>query len=140
MAVTGEVRLGGGAGFLFMPGGDRYCVALSRNLVVICHEVGHHVCQHTADLRLNRLRPAGEQTNKKIALDGGTSGLLSAIGLNRPDICRWHRVAMPTWDPRRRALGPQWIMGHFRGGRTDGATRAELRQVGRASRLVAVGE
>jgi hypothetical protein len=119
VAATGEVHLGGGAGFLFMPGGDRYFVAPSHNLAVIYHEIGHHICQHTADFRLNRLRPASEQTNKKIALDEGTSDLLTAIALNRPDIYRWHRSTIPTWDPRRRALGPRWTMANFRGGRTD---------------------
>ncbi|HZS20559.1 MAG TPA: hypothetical protein VFA63_06175, partial [Pseudonocardiaceae bacterium] len=83
------------------------------------HEIGHHVCRHTADFRLNGLRPLSAQTNKKIALDEGTCDLLTASLLNSPDIYGWHRASLPMWDRRRRALGPQWTMAGFQGGATD---------------------
>jgi hypothetical protein len=77
------------------------------------------VCRHTADFRLNALRPPHVQTNKKIAADEGTADLLTAILLGTPDIYGWHRAAVPAWDQRRRHLDPRWTMAHFRGGRTD---------------------
>ncbi|WP_169736788.1 hypothetical protein [Pseudonocardia spinosispora] len=116
---TGEVHLGGGSGFLLTPGGEPYFAAPSHNLAIIYHEIGHHVCRHTADFRLNGLRPAGQQTNKKIALDEGTCDVLTAIMLDKPDIYGWHRNTVPAWDRRRRALDPRWTMASFQGGRTD---------------------
>jgi hypothetical protein len=116
---TGEVHLGGGSAFLPMPTGDPYFAAPSHNLAIIYHEIGHHVCRHTADFRLNRLRPRGRQTNKKIALDEGTCDLFTAVMLDNPDIYGWHRAAIPEWDRRRRALGSRWTMAHFQGGSGD---------------------
>ena len=116
---TGEVHLGGGSSFLPTASGDTYFAAPSHNLAIIYHEIGHHVCRHTADFRLNALRPAPAQTNKKIAADEGTADLLTAILLGTPDIYGWHRAALPAWDQRRRQLDPRWTMAHFRGGRTD---------------------
>jgi len=116
---TGEVHLGGGSGFAAADGGGTYFAAPSHNLAIIYHEIGHHICRHTADFRLNRLRPAHAQTNKKVAIDEGTSDLLTAILLNTADIYGWHRGSVPDWDLRRRQLDPRWTMAHFRGGRSD---------------------
>ena len=118
--ATGEVHLGGGSSFVpTAPDGDRYFAAPAHNLAIIYHEIGHHVSRHTADFRLNRLRPAAAQTNKKIPLDEGTSDLLAAILLDNADIYGWHRAEIPTWDRRRRALTPRWTMADFVGGSTD---------------------
>ncbi|MBO0875110.1 MAG: hypothetical protein J2P19_17145 [Pseudonocardia sp.] len=119
IAPTGEVHLGGGRGLLPTPGARPYFAAPAHNMAIVYHEVGHHVCRHTADFRLNRPRPPNRQTNKKIALDEGCCDLLAAILLGTHDIYRWHRAALPPWDRRRRALGRQWTMAHFRGGRSD---------------------
>ncbi|MFE2595871.1 hypothetical protein ACFXCZ_05095 [Streptomyces sp. NPDC059396] len=117
LSCTGEVHLGGGAGFVPAPDGSRYFHAPAHNAAIICHEVGHHLCRHTADFRLNRLRPPEQQTNLKIALDEGTADVLTAILLGTPDIYGWHRGAIAEWDPRRRKLQPRWTMAHFLGGR-----------------------
>lgn len=119
VSPDGEIHFGGGSGFLPGGSGDPYFAAPSHNLPIIYHEIGHHVCRHTADFRLNRLRPALGQTNKKIALDEGSADLFTAIMLGQPDIYRWHRSAIPTWDRRRRMLDPRWTMASFDGGRTD---------------------
>jgi hypothetical protein len=120
VAPTGEIHLGGGSGFVpTAPEGHGYFAAPAHNLAIIYHEIGHHVCRHTADFRLNALRPPTAQTNKKIPLDEGTCDLLTAILLDNPDIYGWHRASSPTWDRRRRALGPQWTMAGFQGGATD---------------------
>lgn len=118
---TGEVHLGSGAGFVGVPetgrgGGGRYFHAPAHNTAIIYHEVGHHVCRHTADFRLNRLRPVWGQTNKKTALDEGTADVLTAVLLANPDIYGWHRDAVPPTEQRRRALDPRWTMAHFHGG------------------------
>jgi hypothetical protein len=114
---TGEVHLGGGRKFLASPGGRPYFHAPAHNAAIIYHEVGHHICRHTADFRLNRLRPPQRQTNKKIAVDEGTADLFAAILLGTPDIYGWHRHAIPEWDQRRRKLDRRWTMAHFRRGR-----------------------
>ncbi|HKS49151.1 MAG TPA: hypothetical protein VJT49_29380 [Amycolatopsis sp.] len=111
--AAGEVHLGGGRAFLAAP---RYFHAPAHNAAIVYHEVAHHLCRHTADFRLNRLRPAHRQTNKKIALDEGTSDVVTAILLGTPDIYGWHRQRIPAWDRRRRQLAPQWTMVHFHGG------------------------
>ncbi|GAA3064229.1 hypothetical protein GCM10010464_30780 [Pseudonocardia yunnanensis] len=113
---AGEVHLGGGAGFVARSGTDQYFRAPTHNPAIVCHEVGHHVCRHTADFRLNRLRPPGQQTNKKTALDEGTADVIAAIMLGSPDIYGWHRHAIPHTERRRRKLDPRWTMAHFQGG------------------------
>jgi hypothetical protein len=112
----GEVHLGGGAGFVARPGPDRYFRAPAHNPAIVCHEVGHHVCRHTADFRLNRLRPPEQQTNKKTALDEGTADVITAMMLGTPDIYGWHRHTIPHTERRRRRLDPRWTMVHFQGG------------------------
>ena len=117
---TGEVHLGGGSTFVpTAPDGEGYFAAPAHNLAIIYHEIGHHVCRHTADFRLNRLLPATGQTNKKIPLDEGTCDFLAATLLDTPDIYGWHRAGIPTWDRRRRALGARWTMAGFEGGPND---------------------
>jgi hypothetical protein len=113
---AGEVHLGGGAGFIATPDTDRYFRAPAHNPAIVCHEVGHHVCRHTADFRLNRLRPPGQQTNKKTALDEGTADVITAMLLGTPDIYGWHRHRIPQTEQRRRKLDPRWTMVHFQGG------------------------
>ncbi|MCQ4079570.1 hypothetical protein NGB36_02870 [Streptomyces sp. RB6PN25] len=116
VSADGEVHLGGGAGFITMPGADRYFNVPAHNCAIICHEVGHHICRHTADFRLNRLRPATSQSNGKTAIDEGTADAITAILLGTPDIYAWHRGFIAEWDQRRRKLHPRWTMAQFRGG------------------------
>ncbi|HEY2202863.1 MAG TPA: hypothetical protein VGH99_00090 [Pseudonocardia sp.] len=119
VSASGEVHLGGGSGFIAVPGGEPYFGAPAHNLAIINHEIGHHVCRHTADFRLNRLRPVEQQTNKKIPLDEGSCDVFTAIMLGRADIYGWHRAGIPEWDRRRRLLSPQWTMAGFEGGPSD---------------------
>lgn len=114
---AGEVHLGGGRAFLTGPTQQRYFHAPAHNAAIIYHEVGHHLCRHTADFRLNRRRQPQQQSNTKIALDEGTADVLTAILLGTSDIYGWHRAAVPEWEQRRRKLDPRWTMAHFRGGR-----------------------
>jgi hypothetical protein len=127
--ATGEVHLGSGRAFLALPDRRRYFHAPAHNAALVYHEVGHHLCRHTADFRLNRLRPAREQANTKIALDEGTADVLTAVLLDNPDIYGWHRQHIPITDQRRRRLDPRWTMAHFHGGHdqdphTDGTVWA----------------
>jgi hypothetical protein len=117
LSSAGEVHLGCGAAFIAAPDGGRYFHAPAHNAAIIYHEVAHHLCRHTADFRLNRLRHPAQQANRKIALDEGTADVISAILLGTPDIYAWHRGSIPEWDQRRRKLHPRWTMAHFWGGR-----------------------
>ncbi len=117
--ATGEIHLGGGHGYVPRVDAEPYFSAPSHNLAIVYHEIGHHVCRHTADFRLNRLRPVTQQTNKKIPLDEGTCDLLTAVMLDDPDIYGWHRSAIPSWNRRRRELNPRWTMALFVGGQSD---------------------
>jgi hypothetical protein len=118
--TTGEIHLGGGSSLVpSVDGGESYFAAPSHNLAIINHEIGHHVCRHTADFRLNRLRSETGQTNKKVAVDEGTCDIFAAIMLATPDIYGWHRATIPEWDRRRRMLRPQWTMTGFQGSQGD---------------------
>jgi hypothetical protein len=121
---TGEVHLGGGRTFVQAPdaagapgaAGPRYFHVPAHNASIVYHEVGHHICRHTADFRVNRSRPQGEQHNGKVALDEGTADFLAAVLLGTPDIYGWHRGHIPRWDPRRRRLDARWTMAYLRPG------------------------
>ncbi|MGY1621488.1 hypothetical protein ACI789_04740 [Geodermatophilus sp. SYSU D00965] len=117
VSPTGEVHLGGGAGVVATTGTGRYFRAPAHNPAIVCHEVGHHVCRHTADFRLNRLRPPDQQTSKKRPVDEGTADAITAVLLGTPDIYGWHRHGIPPTDRRRRRLDPRWTMADFQGGR-----------------------
>lgn len=114
--ATGEVHLGSGKRYLPSPA-PRYFHMPGHNAAIICHEVGHHVCRHTADFRLNRLLPGSAQTNRKIALDEGTADYITAVLLDNADIYGWHRSSVPEWRIDRRRLSARWTMAEFRGGK-----------------------
>ncbi|MBB5120977.1 hypothetical protein [Streptomyces eurocidicus] len=114
---AGEVHLGGGSAYLPGPSGGPYFHAPAHNAAIVCHEVGHHICRHTADFKVNRLRPPDGQHSGKNALDEGTADFLTAITLGTPDIYGWHRGHVPAWDQRRRGLDRRWTMAYLRPGR-----------------------
>jgi len=112
---TGEIHLGRGGRFVWY-GEGRYFHAPAHNPAIICHELGHHVCRHTADFRLNQRRPPHAQANRKVPLDEGTSDYLAAVLVRSPDIYGWHRGAVPSSHQARRRLDVPWTMSAFRGG------------------------
>jgi hypothetical protein len=115
---TGEIHLGLGGGFIPL-GGSAYFHAPSHNAGIVCHELGHHLTRHTADLRLNSGRPPGSQANRKVALDEGTCDYLAAVLLETPDIFGWHRHRVPATSLQRRRLDGPWTMAAYGGRRTD---------------------
>lgn len=115
LRAEGEVHLGSGRRYLSSHEG-RYFHAPAHNAAIVYHEVGHHVCRHTADFRLNRLRPPERQSNRRTALEEGTADFFAAVLLGTPDIYGWHRQHVPVGQLERRQLGPEWTMAHFRGG------------------------
>ncbi|WP_269856093.1 hypothetical protein [Streptomyces sp. RPT161] len=117
-ARSGEIHLGAGRRFVERPdpGCPRYFHAPAHNPAIIYHEVGHHICRHTADFRANRLRPPLDQHNGKVALDEGTADFLTAVLLGTPDIYGWHRGHIPPWDQRRRRLATRWTTACLRPG------------------------
>ncbi|MBV9023819.1 MAG: hypothetical protein JO362_08485 [Streptomycetaceae bacterium] len=118
LAPSGEIHLGTGRRFVeeHDPRRPRYFHAPTHNRAIIYHEVGHHICRHTADFRANRLSPPHDQHNGKVALDEGTADFLTAVLLGTPDIYGWHRGHIPPWDPRRRRLDVRWTTAYLRPG------------------------
>ena len=112
---TGEVDLGYGRAYVEHEGA-KYLHVPGHNVALVSHEVGHHVCRHVADFRLNALRPALQQTNFRTSVEEGTCDYLAAAMIGHPDIYGWHRGHVPLNDPRRRCLAAPWTMAHFRGG------------------------
>jgi hypothetical protein len=114
---TGEIHLGSGRGFVPLESRP-YFHAPAHNAAIICHELGHHLTRHTADLRLNSCRPSAAQSNRRVALDEGTSDYLAAVLLETPDIYGWHRHCVPSSSLERRRLDGPWTMAAYDGGRT----------------------
>lgn len=112
---TGEIHLGTGRAYLPFEGAA-YFDAPSHNPAIVLHELGHHICRHTADFRLNRRRPEDRQGNRKIPLDEGTSDFVAAVLWDCPDIFGWHRGAVAATHPGRRRLDVARTMADFRGG------------------------
>ena len=111
----GEIHLGRGTRYCGS-GADRYFNAAAHNPSIIYHEVGHHLCRHTADFRMNSQRPALAQDNGKTPLDEGTCDFFAATLLGHADIFGWHRSDQPRQAQTRRAVDGGWTMASFRGG------------------------
>lgn len=116
IASTGEVHLGAGRRYVHTSAG-RYFAAPSHNAAIVYHELGHHVCRHTADFRGNRHRDEAAQTNLRTGIEEGTCDYLAAVLLGTPDIYGWHRGDRFDADPRRRRIDTAVTMAAFRGGR-----------------------
>lgn len=112
---AGEVHLGAGRRYVATRNG-RYFAAPSHNAAIIYHELGHHLCRHTADFRGNAHRDPCLQTNRRTAIEEGTCDYLAAVLLGTPDIYGWHRADRLEGDPRRRRLDTPVTMAAFRGG------------------------
>lgn len=110
------MHLGAGRRYVTTRSG-RYFAAPSHNAAIIYHELGHHLCRHTADFRGNADRDPSAQTNRRTAIEEGTCDYLAAVLLDTPDIYGWHRHDRPDGDPRRRHLDTPITMAAFRGGR-----------------------
>jgi hypothetical protein len=115
VAAAGEIHLGCGGSYLPFEG-RRYFDAAAHNPAIVLHELGHHICRHTADFRLNERRPRERQANRKIPLDEGTSDYLAASLMDCADIFGWHRAGIPLAHPGRRCLNVARTMAQFRGG------------------------
>jgi hypothetical protein len=89
---TGEVHLGPGRLSQQFAGQDGYLRSAAHNPATIYHELGHHLCRHTADFRLNAERAPAEQRNGKIGADEGVCDYLTAsfLGTGRP--YGWYRA------------------------------------------------
>ena len=112
---TGEIHLGTGRAYRPYDGRS-YFDAPAHNPAIVLHELGHHICRHTADFRLNGRRPPSQQANRKIPLDEGTSDYIAAVLWDCPDIFGWHRAGVAPHHPGRRRLDVHRTMADFRGG------------------------
>lgn len=141
-ATTGEIHLGPGNRYV-VHHGRRYFHAPAHNPSIVAHELGHHLCRHTADFRLNALRPPDKQTNRKTPVEEGTADYLAATLVAHPDIFAWHRAEISADAPPRRRVDNPWTMAEFRGGsdadpHSDGSVWAGALWAGR-QRVMAAG-
>lgn len=115
VAEAGEIHLGAGSEFLRLAG-QRYFHAPAHDPAIICHELGHHLCRHTADFRLNQLRDPAAQTNHRSPIEEGTADFVAAILCDSADIYGWHRGHVPPYEKLRRCLDTPWTMADYLGG------------------------
>jgi hypothetical protein len=95
LSPHGEIHLGPGwqllgYGALVEAAGGRYRANASHNAGILYHEYGHHITRHTADFRVNALRPAARQSNFKTSMEEGTCDYWAATMLGTPHIWAWH--------------------------------------------------
>lgn len=93
---TGEIHLGPGYSMLNYGAladfhGSAYRHNASHNAGTVYHEYGHHLNRHTADFQGNRQRNVLRQTNRKSAVDEGSSDYWTAVMLGQPHIWAWNR-------------------------------------------------
>jgi hypothetical protein len=58
----------------------------------VFHEVGHHLCRHTADFRCNAERPPALQRNGKPGIEEGISDYFAAVLLGSGRPYGWYRA------------------------------------------------
>jgi hypothetical protein len=105
VSPLGEIHLGPGwrlaeQGALATMVGGRYRANASHNAGILYHEYGHHLTRYTADFQANARREPERQTNRKSAIDEGTSDYFTAVMLGTPHIWAWHQ---PAHHPRNLA-------------------------------------
>ncbi len=93
---TGEIHLGCSRYRKPYAGYQSYLRNAAHNPAIIYHEVGHHLCRHTADFRLNAERPPNEQRNGKTGIEEGICDYFAAalLGSGRP--YGWYRADRGT--------------------------------------------
>jgi hypothetical protein len=96
VAPTGEVHLGPGRRIRPFGEFDSYLHNGAHNPTTIYHELGHHLCRHTADFRVNARRRPDAQRNGKPAVEEGLCDYFAAsfIGTGRAF----------SWYDRRRGV------------------------------------
>jgi hypothetical protein len=121
VAATGEVHLGPGRRARPFGGHDAYLHNGAHNPTTIYHELGHHLCRHTADFRLNGRRRPDAQRNGKPAVEEGVCDYFAAalVGTGRAfswydrrrgverDLDRPRRLSDVT-APEPHAIGAVW--------------------------------
>ena len=101
VAPTGEVHLGPCRYRKPFAGQLSYLRNAAHNPAIIGHELGHHLCRHTADFRLNGERQPAEQRNGKPGVDDGICDYFTAALLGTARPYGWYRAD----GGRRRDLG-----------------------------------
>ena len=92
VAPTGEVHLGPCRYRKPFAGHVSYLRNAAHNPAIIAHELGHHLCRHTADFRLNDERPPGEQRNGKPGVEEGVCDYFTAALLDTGKPYGWYRA------------------------------------------------
>jgi len=123
----GEIHFGPGRFRHPFAAFDSYLRNAAHNPATIYHEFGHHICRHTADLRINAERRPDRQRNGKPGVEEGICDYVAAslLGSGRP--YGWFRSSRgerrdPEHAQRRvveadddeHALGAVWAGGFWR--------------------------
>jgi hypothetical protein len=87
----GEIHLGPSRYRKPFAGHTSYLRNAAHNPAIIYHEVGHHLCRHTADFRLNGERRPEAQRNGKIGAEEGISDYFAAVLLGSGRPYGWYR-------------------------------------------------
>ena len=154
----GEVHLGPRRYRKPFAGWMAYLGNAAHNPAIVYHELGHHLCRHTADFRLNAERNPTSQRNGKTGIEEGVCDYFAAVLLGSGRPYGWYRAErghkrdpeLPRHasehhdrsDPH--AVGATWAAAWWRSRRelvTQGHLRSALdhdRTLARA--LLAVGE
>ncbi len=92
VAPEGEIHLGPSRYRKPFAGAASYLRNAAHNPAIIYHEIGHHLCRHTADFRGNAGRRPDRQRNGKTAVEEGVCDYFAAalLGSGRP--YGWYRA------------------------------------------------
>jgi hypothetical protein len=89
---SGEIHLGPCRYRKPFAGHLSYLRNAAHNPAIIGHELGHHLCRHTADFRLNGLRVPSEQRNGKPGIEEGICDYFTAVFLGTSRPYGWYRA------------------------------------------------
>ena len=88
----GEIHLGPRRYRKPFAGWSAYLGNAAHNPAIIYHELGHHLCRHTADFRLNAERDPAKQRNGKTGIEEGVCDYFTAVLLGSGRPYGWYRA------------------------------------------------
>jgi hypothetical protein len=88
----GEVHLGPSRYRKPYAGAQAYLRNAAHNPAIVYHEIGHHLCRHTADFRLNAERRPERQRNGKTGIEEGIADYVAAVLLGSGRPYGWYRA------------------------------------------------
>jgi hypothetical protein len=92
VSPAGEIHLGPCRYRKPFAGRLSYLRNAAHNPAIIDHELGHHLCRHTADFRVNAQRAPDEQRNGKTGIEEGICDYFAAVLLGTARPYGWYRA------------------------------------------------